>query len=48
MLNALLAGDKGFFRRGARGELLGKKGYYVTEEAKKRLWEHTVKVTTVN
>ena len=48
MLNALLAGDKGSFRRGARGELLGKKGYYVTEEAKKRLWEHTVKVTTIN
>ena len=48
MLHALLAGDKGSFRRGARGEMLGTGGYYVTEEAKKRLWEHTVEVTHVD
>lgn len=48
MLNAMLAGDKGSFRKGARGEMVGQKGYYVTEEAKKKLWEHTVKATKVD
>ena len=48
MLSALLAGDKGFFMRGARGEMCKKGNDYVTEEAKKRLWEHTVEVTKVD
>lgn len=41
MLNAMLAGDKWSFRRGARGEMVGQKGY-------KKLWEHTVKTTKVD
>jgi hypothetical protein len=48
-LHALLEGEKGWFRRGPKGEALKKteKNYFSTEEAKKKLWEHTVEVTRV-
>jgi hypothetical protein len=47
-LYALMAGEKGSFRRGPKGEMLKKgKGYYGTEEGRKKLWEHTVEVTKV-
>ncbi|KIM76659.1 hypothetical protein PILCRDRAFT_77545 [Piloderma croceum F 1598] len=45
-LYALLAGEKGSFRRGPKGEVLKEgEGYFGTEDARKRLWEHTIKVT---
>lgn len=49
VLHALLDGEKGFFRRGPQGQLLKNegKGYFSTEEAKTKLWDHTVEVTTV-
>ena len=48
-LHALLTGENGSFRRGSKGDLLENKGngYFSSEEAKKKLWEHTVEVTTV-
>ena len=48
-LHALLVGENGSFRRGPKGDLLENKGkgYFSSEEAKKKLWEHTVEVTTV-
>ena len=47
-LHALLVGENGSFRRGPTSEILDKgKGYFSTEEAKKRLWEHTLEVTTI-
>jgi hypothetical protein len=48
-LHALLEGESGSFRRGSKGEILeeGQGYYFSTEEAKKKLWEHTVEVTTV-
>ena len=48
-LHALLEGENGSFRRGPKGEALENKGkgYFSTEEAKKKLWEHTLLVTTV-
>ncbi|KZP26909.1 NAD(P)-binding protein [Athelia psychrophila] len=49
VLHALLEGEKGFFRRGPQGQLLKNegKGYFATEEAKTKLWDHTVEATTV-
>jgi hypothetical protein len=45
-LHALLAGENGSFRRGPKGDVLKEgEGYFGTEEAKKKLWEHTVEVT---
>jgi len=48
-LHALLSGEKGAFRRGPKGELLENKGkgYFSTEESKKKLWEHTLEATTI-
>lgn len=49
MLHALLEGEKGSHRRGAKGELLEEgPGYFSTEEARQKLWDHTVEVTTVS
>lgn len=49
MLRAFLEGENGSFRRGAKGEILGKgTGYFSTEEAKQKLWDHTVEATTVS
>lgn len=47
MLSALLSGEKGAFRRGAQGELLENSGsgYFSSEEARKRLWEHSQEAT---
>ncbi|TDL25333.1 NAD(P)-binding protein [Rickenella mellea] len=45
MLYALLNGDKGAFRKDNHAEDLGEKGYYVTDEARKAVWEHTLALT---
>jgi len=50
-LHALLEGENGgAFRRGSKAELLENSGsgYFSTEEAKEKLWDHTVEVTTVD
>lgn len=49
MLHALLEGEHGSFRRGPAGDLLKSEGkkYFSTAEAKKKLWDHTVEMTTV-
>ncbi|PCH43600.1 NAD(P)-binding protein [Wolfiporia cocos MD-104 SS10] len=41
MLYALLAGSAGASRRDNKGDDIGKKNYWGTEEARKRLWDHT-------
>jgi hypothetical protein len=38
------SGD-GYSRRGPKGEDIGNKNNFSTEEVRKRLWEHTVEVT---
>ncbi|KAF9443919.1 NAD(P)-binding protein [Macrolepiota fuliginosa MF-IS2] len=48
MWHAVFNSTKGVFRTGSKGEDLGKKRYFGSEEAKKKLWEHTVEATTVN
>lgn len=45
MLSALLQGEKGTYRRGSSGEDIGHKGYYGTDEAREKLWAHTVEET---
>jgi hypothetical protein len=47
MLFGLFNGQKGMFRRGSKGEDLGMKRYFGSEEARKKLWEHTVEATKV-
>jgi hypothetical protein len=47
MLHGLLNASKGAFRVGSRGEDLGLDKYVGSEEARKILWEHTVKTTQV-
>src|SRR3989442_8716884 len=42
MLWALFDGEKGVFRRGPKGDDIGKTKYFGTEEERKGLWEHTV------
>ena len=47
MLYALFDGEKGVFRRGSRGEDLGKTKYYPSrnaDEARKKVWAHTEQV----
>jgi hypothetical protein len=44
MLWALFDGEKGVFRRGPRGDDIGKENYFGTEDERKGLWEHTVAV----
>jgi hypothetical protein len=48
MLYGLLSATKGAFRVGSRGEDIGKKGYFGSEEARKKLWEHTMEATQVS
>ncbi|GLB43104.1 putative KR domain containing protein [Lyophyllum shimeji] len=48
MLHGLLNRKEGFWRVGSRAEDLGMKNYFGSEEARKRLWEHTVKATAVS
>ena len=45
MLHGLFDSTKGAFRYGSRGENLGMKKASGSEEARKRLWEHTVTAT---
>lgn len=47
MLHAMLNAPKGASRIGSKGENMGLKNYYGTEEGRKMLWEHTIKETTV-
>jgi len=47
MLHGLLNSTKGAFQFGSRGENLGMKQILGTEEARKRLWEHTMTATQV-
>ncbi|RDB16579.1 Oxidoreductase andH [Hypsizygus marmoreus] len=48
MLYGLLNGGKGFSRVGSRGEDIGMKRFFGSDEALKKLWEHTVKATEVS
>ena len=45
LLNSSSAG--GFFRAGSRGEDIGMKRWFGSEEARKKLWQHTVEATSV-
>jgi len=45
MLFSLLDGKKGVYRRDEKGDEIGMKAYYGTEEGRIKLWEHTVEVT---
>jgi len=45
MLYGLFNATKGAFRVGERGEDLGMKKVFGSEDARKKLWEHTAKVT---
>lgn len=49
MLHALLEGENGSFRRGPDAGLLKNEGpeYFSTEEAKQKLWDQTVQITTL-
>jgi hypothetical protein len=49
-LHSLLAGEKGPYGRGPKGHVVErtKKNYFSTEEAQKKLWEHTVEATKVD
>jgi hypothetical protein len=47
MVWALFDGEKGMFRRGSKGEDIGKTRYFGSEEARKKLWEHTVETVKV-
>jgi hypothetical protein len=38
---------RGFIRRGEKGDNIGMKKYYGTEEWRKKLWEHTVQEVDV-
>ncbi|EKM81341.1 hypothetical protein AGABI1DRAFT_106076 [Agaricus bisporus var. burnettii JB137-S8] len=38
---------RGAYRTGSQGEDLGKKRYFGSQEAKKKLWDHTVEATTI-
>jgi hypothetical protein len=47
MWHAIFNSTKGVFRTGSRGENLGKQRYFGSEEAKRKLWKHTVEATTI-
>ena len=47
MLYALFDGEKGVFRRGSKGEDIGKTRYFGSDEARAKLWEHSVDATKV-
>lgn len=47
MWHAIYSSTKGVFRTGSKGESLGKERYFGSEEAKRKLWEHTVEATTI-
>ena len=47
MLHGLLSATKGAFRIGEKGEDLGLKKFLGSEDARKRLWDHTAIVAEV-
>jgi hypothetical protein len=47
MLWALFDGEKGVFRRDSHGNDIGNENYHGSEEARKKLWEHTVEAVKV-
>lgn len=47
MWHGLYAGAKGWFRRNRHGEDVGDKNMWSTPEAKEKLWEHSLKETSV-
>ncbi|KAF8875154.1 hypothetical protein BD779DRAFT_1450321 [Infundibulicybe gibba] len=47
MLHSLLNNGNGVFRAGSLGEDIGKQRYFGSEQARKKLWEHTVESTRV-
>lgn len=47
MWHAVFKSTDGVFRTGSKGEDLGKQRYFGSEEAKKKLWDHTVEATAV-
>jgi hypothetical protein len=47
MWYGLFEGQKGAFRRGTKGQDINKLNYHGSEEARKRLWEHTVEATKI-
>jgi hypothetical protein len=47
MLHALIDGENGVFRRGSKGQDIGKTRYFGSEDARKKLWEHTIEATKV-
>ncbi|KAG6863177.1 hypothetical protein C0991_007752 [Blastosporella zonata] len=48
MLHGMLSNTEGFFRMGSRGEDLGMKRFFGSDEARRKLWEHTVDATRVS
>ena len=48
MLHGLLSATQGAFRIGKMGEDLGTKKFLGSEEARRKLWEHTAKVADVD
>lgn len=48
MLFGLLDGDKGFFRRGPKGDIIGSKNYEGSEAVRKALWDHSAEVTNTS
>ncbi|KAF7760083.1 hypothetical protein Agabi119p4_10759 [Agaricus bisporus var. burnettii] len=48
MWHAVFNSTDGVFRTGSKGEDLGKQRYFGSEEAKKKLWDHTVEATAVD
>jgi hypothetical protein len=47
MIWAMFDGKKGVFRRGEQGDDIGKKNYHGSEDARKKLWEHTAEAVEV-
>ncbi|KAJ6632536.1 hypothetical protein B0H10DRAFT_1977706 [Mycena sp. CBHHK59/15] len=45
MLYGLLSGEKGFFRRGEKGNDIGMKKYSGSDADRKRMWDHTQETT---
>ncbi|KAG6840415.1 hypothetical protein C0991_006886 [Blastosporella zonata] len=48
MLHGMLSNREGFFRMGSQGEDLGMKRFFGSDDARKKLWEHTVDATRVS
>jgi NAD(P)-dependent dehydrogenase (short-subunit alcohol dehydrogenase family) len=47
MLYALFEGEKGAFRRGDKGEDIGRYNYHGSEDARNKVWEHTIETVKV-